>query len=70
MTGGDAVSARERESRRAREAGRAAGPRRWAERERERGRARVGRSAGPDRREEEIGPVRFFRFCFLFQINE
>jgi hypothetical protein len=39
----------------------------WAGRERERGRARAGRSAGPDRREEEIGPVRIFVFVFFFK---
>jgi hypothetical protein len=56
---------RVRESQRAGQA--AAGPRGWAGRERERGRARAGRSAGPDRREEEIGPVRIFVFVFFFK---
>jgi hypothetical protein len=64
---GQAVSERGRESERARaEAGRVAGPRGWADRERGRARGCVGRSVGPDQRERRESARFGFGFCFSF----
>jgi hypothetical protein len=69
MTGGTALSERERERQTragARQA--AAGPRGWAKRRCGRRRAYVGRLVGPDRGKKRNRPE--FVFVFLFQINE